>query len=99
MAVFQGQATTPYAQAITTPCAAIAGELQQALGQRLVAYVARIGASKNVGRWANGTDPRQHEMQSRVRSLYRVVLLLRPVLSDEGIRAWLLSANPELRDA
>ena len=92
--------TAAYGSSVTTPFTQIASELQQALGQRLVAYAAKVGSPKNVGRWAAGTSDARQEAELQVRSLYRAVRILRDdaELSDEGIRAWLLSANPELDD-
>lgn len=91
--------------AITKTFPDVASALQEILGQRLVAYVAGVGSPKNVGRWATGaTAPQNHDVEQRVRNLYRVVCTLSAklssdgALSDEGVRAWLLSTNPELSD-
>jgi hypothetical protein len=94
-----------FRQAVTKDFAAVASDLQEILGQRLVAYVAGVGSPKSVGRWATGvTAPQRDDAKQRVRNLYRVVCALSATLkgdgalSDEGVRAWLLSANPELND-
>ncbi len=98
-------AEAAFQHAISKPFTEVASGLQQILGQRLVAYVAGVGSPKNVGRWATGaTTPQSQGAEQRVRNLYRVVCTLSTTLtddgalSDEGVRAWLLSTNPELND-
>jgi hypothetical protein len=92
--------STAYRDAIITPFAEIATELQAILGQRLVAYSAGVRSMKNVGRWAAGVDPRSADVDRRVRQLYRTVLSLHRDggLSEESTRAWLTASNPELAD-
>lgn len=87
-----------YKGATTTPVPEIAAELQDLLGQRLVAYGANVRSPKLVGRWAAGSDPRD-ETAKRLRELYRVVLVLRNQGHGPGtIRAFVNSANPDLGD-
>jgi hypothetical protein len=82
-------------QAITEPIAAIAQELQELLGQKLVAYTTDVKSPKAVGRWAHGVEPRDEAAQ-RLRALYRTVLTLQEVYGPPTIRAWLQGANPDL---
>jgi len=99
-------AEAAFQQAITKTFAQVASALQEILGQRLVAYVAGVGSPKNVGRWATGATvaPQNRDVEQRVRNLYRVVCTLSAslttegALTDEGVRAWLLSTNPDLND-
>lgn len=86
-------------EAITRPLQEIAAELQEALGQRLVAYAAGVRSPKLVGRWATGTvDKPRDETEARVRLLYRVKRTLGECYDDRTIRAFLVSANPDMRD-
>jgi hypothetical protein len=77
----------------------MASTLQEALGQRLVAYVTRSKSSKTVGRWARGETEPGDEAEGLLRALYRAVLILRAANEDDRtIRAWLTSPNPDLND-
>ncbi len=76
----------------------IAAELQQALGQRLVAYAAGVRSPMLVGRWASGaTEALDREAETRLRLLYRVKSTL-GVHDARTIRAFLVGANPDLGD-
>ena len=76
----------------------IASELQDALGQKLVAYATGVRSPKLVGRWATGTNPRD-EAEKRLRELYRVYYMLHQHEHGDGtIRAFLAGSNPDLQD-
>lgn len=86
-------------EAITRPLQEIAAELQEALGQRLVAYATGVRSPKLVGRWASGaTEKPREEAQVRLRLLYRVKRTLSEVYDDSTIRAFLVGANPDIGD-
>lgn len=74
----------------------VAQELQQALGQRLVAYATGVRSPQAVGRWAAGKSDPQQNTEQRLRTLYRVFLILQESENDKTIRAWFQSANPQL---
>ncbi len=76
----------------------MAGELQEVLGQRLVAFVTGSSSNKTVARWAKGDNDPNFEAEGRLRALYRTVLILRDHEPPETIRAWLASPNPDLGD-
>ncbi|MGQ9676108.1 MAG: XRE family transcriptional regulator [Chloroflexota bacterium] len=84
--------------AARTPIAAVAGYLQDALGQRLTAVIARVSDTKAVGQWAKGTRRPHPEVETRLRHAFQVVQLLMQVESSETVRAWFLGMNPELDD-
>ncbi len=73
-----------------------AQKLQEALGQRLVAYATGVDSPQLVGRWAAGRNEPQGQTVQRLRDLYRVFVILRETESDQAIRAWLQGANPQL---
>jgi hypothetical protein len=83
-------------QAITESIAAIAQELQELLGQKLVAYTTDVKSPKAVGRWAHGVVEPRAEAEQRLRALYRAVLTLQEAYGPQTIRAWLQGANPDL---
>lgn len=90
---------TTHRRAIQAPFQEIAQELQEILGQRLVAYVAGVRSPRATGRWATGqSSPQRFEIEQRVRDLYRVIITLAASEHPETIRAWLLASNPQLGD-
>jgi hypothetical protein len=74
----------------------MAQALQEALGQRLVAYATGTRSPQAVGRWAAGHNKPYGQVQRRLRALYRVYLTLSETEDDATIRAWLVGANPQL---
>ena len=88
-----------FKEAMTRPVAEIAAELQELLGQRLVAFAVGVRSPKLVGRWAAGEHEPRDEADKRLRELYRVVVMLRDEQYGKGpIRAFMLAANPDLDD-
>lgn len=76
----------------------MASELQELVGQRLVAYITGSRSNKTVARWASGDNAPQQQVQDKLRAAYRTVLILQERESAETIRAWMTSANPHLGD-
>lgn len=91
-------AEAAYKTSLQTAIPEMADQLQQLVGQRLVAYVTGSRSSKTVARWANGDNAPQQQGQDKLRALYRTMLILDTEESDETIRAWMTSANPYLGD-
>ncbi|MGH3848407.1 MAG: hypothetical protein ACRDRT_01665 [Pseudonocardiaceae bacterium] len=77
----------------------MAAKLQELVGQRLVAYVTGSRSNKTVARWASGDNTPNPKGLSKLRALYRTVLILETEEPPETIRAWLTSSNPILGDA
>lgn len=76
----------------------VARYLQEALGQRLVAYMADVSDSKRVGRWAQGTQSPRDEAERRLRAAFQIFHLLLAEESPHVIRAWFIGMNPQLDD-
>jgi uncharacterized protein (DUF2384 family) len=92
-------AQTIHKAAIVQPMPEVAGELQELLGQKLVAYAAGVRSPKLVGRWAAGEHDPRSESEKRLRDLYRVWLTLKEEYdSPSTLRAFLMGANPNLQD-
>jgi hypothetical protein len=77
---------------------AVAGFLQETLGQRLTAYAAGVRDPKTSGKYLQGRPPRNDETERRLRALYQVVQLLLDHDTPRTVRAWMIGANPELGD-
>ena len=78
--------------------AATAADLQELLGQRLVAMMAGVKDAKAVGRWARGEDIPRVQAAAALRNALHVVELLRSQEDDETIRSWFRGMNPDLGD-
>jgi hypothetical protein len=87
-----------YKEATVKPVKEIAAELQELLGQKLVAYGVGVNSPKLVGRWAAGDHDPRDDTATRLRVLYRVVRTLQQHYEPSTIRAFLMGANPDLQD-
>jgi hypothetical protein len=76
----------------------VARYLQEALGQKLVAYMAAVSDPKRVGRWAQGTQAPRDEAERRLRAAFQIFHLLLAEESPHVIRAWFIGMNPQLDD-
>jgi len=74
----------------------IAQYLQEALGQRLIAYIADVRDPRMVGRWARGIHSPRGTTAMRVRVAYEVTRLLDEAYDEETAKAWLLGSNSRL---
>jgi hypothetical protein len=76
----------------------IARYLQEALGQKLVAYMASVSDPKRVGRWAQGAGVPRDDAERRLRAAFQIFHLLLTEESPHVIRAWFIGMNPQLED-
>ena len=76
----------------------VARYLQEALGQKLVAYMADVNDPKGVGRWAQGTQAPRDDAERRLRAAFQIFHLLLGEDSPHVIRAWFIGMNPQLDD-
>lgn len=72
--------------------------LQDAFGQKLVAYMARVNDHKAVSQWAKGTRAPHPAAEERLRCAYQVFQLLQAQESPHTVRAWFVGLNPQLGD-
>lgn len=87
-----------YNQAVRADFPAVARELTNLLGLRLVAYLAGVSETRAVREWIErGREPRG-EVEGRLRLALRVALLLRDYDSKEVVRSWMQGLNPQLDD-
>lgn len=77
----------------------VAGFLQDALGQKLVAYMVGVSDPKTVGRWVSGArSPRNTDVEQRLRAAHQVFGLLATAEAPDTVRAWFVGLNPQLDD-
>jgi nicotinamide mononucleotide adenylyltransferase len=76
----------------------IAKFLQDALGQKLVAYMANVSDSKTVSQWISHAHQPRPESEVRLRAAFQVFHLLQDEESPHTVRAWLIGMNPQLED-
>ncbi|MFJ8004064.1 XRE family transcriptional regulator [Streptomyces fagopyri] len=76
----------------------IARFLQDVFSQRIVAVLAGIGDSKQVGNWAKGQNAPRFDAEVRLRTAYQVFKLVESGENCHIARAWMIGMNPQLED-
>jgi hypothetical protein len=92
-------ATEAHRTTVESSVADIAAFLQEALGQKLVAYMVGVEDPKTVGRWAAEKRlPQDPAAERRLRAAYQTFQLLATQESPHTVRAWFVGLNPQLDD-
>jgi len=77
----------------------MAAFLQDALGQKLVAFMVGVEDPKTVGKWAKTKHlPRDIDVERKLRHGYQIFRLLLTEESPYTVRAWFVGLNPQLND-
>ncbi|MCI0549172.1 MAG: XRE family transcriptional regulator [Candidatus Rokubacteria bacterium] len=85
-------------EAAVTDIAKIAAFLQDALGQKVTAYLGGLRDAKVVGRWVRGqVDPRD-TVKMRLRSGYQAARMIVAAYGTETAKAWFFGSNTRLDD-
>lgn len=84
--------------AVKLSIAQIAGYLQEHISQRMAAYLADLGDSRQIGRYARGDHKPSPATDRRLREGYKVVRLLVEAYDDNTARSWLFGTNTRLDD-
>ncbi|MCA1709016.1 MAG: XRE family transcriptional regulator [Actinobacteria bacterium] len=92
------QAQRAHRASVSMSIADVASFLQDAFGQKLVAYMARVSDHKAVGRWAHGDRSPHAAAADRLRCAYQIFQLLQAEESPHTVRAWFVGLNPQLDD-
>lgn len=79
----------------SSPCD-MAAFLQEALGQKLVAYIVGVSDPKTVGRWARAKRAPGAPHEEKLRAAFYIFQVLSDVESSYTIRAWFAGLNPLL---
>jgi uncharacterized protein (DUF2384 family) len=85
--------------ATTLPISAVAGYLQDELGQRIAAHLAGLRDAKQVGRYQKSDGPTPSQTtELRLREGYKVVRMIIESFDAKTARAWLFGTNTRLDD-
>jgi hypothetical protein len=76
----------------------MASFLQDALGQKLVAYIANVSAPRTVARWVANERKPGSDAEERLSAAFYIFRLLTTVESSHVVRAWFAGLNPLLDD-
>jgi hypothetical protein len=86
-----------HAQVRDQDAQALASSLQEALGQKLVAFALGDRHPKTIGRYARGEREPDDEVYGRLVNLFIVVEILKTGMREAAVKSWMLGANPRLR--
>jgi hypothetical protein len=75
----------------------IASELQELLGQKLVAFAVGDRHPKTIGRYARGEREPDDDAYRRLVDLFLVAEILKTGMRPAAVKSWMLGANPRLR--
>jgi hypothetical protein len=78
--------------------AAMAGYLQEHLGQKLTAYLAGLKDVKSVGQWAQARSEPPAITRERLRAAFHATSLFLIVYGDREAQGWFFGANSSLND-
>lgn len=92
------RASQAHEKTVTVDIDGIAAYLQEALGEKLVGYMAGVEDPKGVGQWAKGTQKPRADAESRLRAAYQIYHLLLSGDAPHVVRAWFIGMNPQLDD-
>lgn len=92
--------TAAHRTTVESSVADIAAFLQDALGQKLVAFMVGVDDPKTIGRWASEKSraPQDAEVERKLRDAYQIFRLLLAKESPHTVRAWFVGLNPQLDD-
>lgn len=99
MAKVRDASTEAHRKTVESSIADIAAFLQDAMGQRLIAYMVSVEDPKTVGRWGSEKRlPQDPATEQKLRAAYQVFRLLATEESPHTVRAWFVGLNPQLDD-
>jgi hypothetical protein len=75
----------------------LAGELQELLGQKLVAFAVGDRHPRTIGRYARGERSPEPRALGRLVDIYTVVRILDDGMRSSSVKAWMMGSNPRLR--
>jgi hypothetical protein len=90
------EVTQAHRKSVESSASDMAAFLQDALGQKFVAYIIGTDA-RTIGRWAEGGNARG-ENERKLQATFYIFRLLSEVESSHTVRAWFAGMNPLLDD-
>ena len=93
------RAKKAHRQTVESSPADVARFLQDALGQKLVAYITNVSGPRTVAHWVAGDRRPSSEPEERLRAAFYIFRLLGEGESSHVVRAWFAGLNPVLDDA
>jgi hypothetical protein len=91
-------AAKAHRQTVESTPADVARFLQDALGQKLVAYIAHVSGPRTVAHWVAGSRSPSAAAEERLRAAFYVFRLLGEAESSHVVRAWFVGMNPALEE-
>lgn len=87
-----------YRESINLEVPQLVSELREALGAKLVAYLAGVGETRAVRQWAEGTRTMPATTEERLRLAYHVTGILSESSGHRVVQSWFQGMNPQLDD-
>ncbi len=91
-------ARSAHRQTVESSIVDVARFLQDALGQKLVAYLANVSGPRTVARWVAGERGPGQESEARLRAAFYIFRLMSEAESSHVVRSWFAGLNPVLDD-
>jgi hypothetical protein len=88
---------TAHEQLLDRDVSQIAAALQDALGQKLVAFAVGDRHPKTIGRYARGEREPDDGTHAQLVDLYLIFQILASGMRAASVKSWMLGANPRLR--
>ena len=85
-------------EAVRLDIASVARNLQDVLGQKIVAYAVGLADGRIIGKYARNEVQPSQKTETRLRDLYIITQILSSREDPPTVRAWMLGAHPLLED-
>lgn len=85
-----------YERVTRMDAAAVAQQLEELLGAKLVAYMAGVTEARAVRQWGRGEREPRAEVTARLRIALRVALMIAAIDGPGVAQAWFQGLNPQL---
>jgi hypothetical protein len=85
-------------QAVRKPFEEVVAELREILGPRLVAYIGRVGETRAVRQWADGSRSVSETTERRLRLAFEVAKCIAMAEGKRTTQVWFQGLNPLLND-
>lgn len=92
------RAAAAHRRAVESTPADMVRFLQDALGQKLVAYIANVSTPRTVARWVNEDRTMGSNAADRIAAAFQIFRLIVVAESDHVVRGWFAGLNPLLDD-